>query len=175
MVYTIVLIVGGIKLNRNEVQTYFDVDEYGYVDDDVLEGKIKLYSFPCCSKLQGQTYILGQKIQKYHRKIKECGQPFDDGSYICGEKRIVCDKCLGETTNGPYDVIKIYEEPTTCNPKHLCGNCKSDNREEFTICKMCNLEYNEVKFGSATLDKISEEVKAPIEFYYMIDDCLSCS
>ena len=69
---------------------------------------INLYRFPCCSYLNGELFIIGMEMHKYYRSPIRCND--------C-ETYSVCDRCIGHTNNGYYDVNSIFENPTEVDIK----------------------------------------------------------
>jgi len=215
MVYTTLEVVLGFVISKDELVKLLEL-ELEEEGDDVLDydieklfdeldygREVKLYSFPCCSDSRGQLFIIGRSVHKYYRKPIRC----DD----CG-KYTVCDRCIGHTNNGYYDVCAIVDKPIEVNVKHICPWCFHDNGQDLggpqttapvvdqrfqptdynpcdrKQCTVCNGFPNEfrsqedyMKFHNShyysQLKKIQKdyEWEKPMKFYYMIDDCLSCT
>lgn len=211
MVYTELIIVAGIVVNKNEISPEADyvgieIDEDGYVQNTEFNDKrMEVFSFPCCSKSQNEKYIIGFKLHTYYHKVVKCGD--------C-DRNSCCDTCIGETNNGNYDVEKILDGPVEVNIRHLCLYCFSDNKVDLgaplktcklnencfdeaemkenkkksLFCKTCNRKPDEryspeeclSKFGTYKL-QLKKEFKGttlenkPVKFYYMVNDCISCT
>ncbi len=213
MVYTTVKIVLGVIITENELSKLLELES----NDDIIEYDVesmfngdigdaygtKLYPFPCCSNFAGKLFIVGKKVNKYYRKPIRC----DDCPKYC-----VCDRCIGHTNNGYYDVISMLNGPTEVNIRHMCLRCFHDNLEDLNgplktanlvdncfvstdydqclrkHCSVCNDMPNEYRCPQDSMEffrkKKYEKLKAfvsdngyqkEIKFYYVIDDCLSCS
>lgn len=132
-------------------------------------GTIKIFPFECCSESSGKLYILGIKQGTYHRKVHRCKN--------CDEYS-VCDKCIGSTSNGFYNVIKISEEPVEVNPKYICSSCFHDHRyENFVFCSSCGAEEEPYKTSSVFKRERYKSLLEgkQIKIYYRVNDCLSCT
>lgn len=210
MVYTKLHIVSGLLLTReqiiNALKDLAKVDFKGMEEQEnsdeladrfneafvkpdkqrwtIYDGKYPtLFSFPCCSKSEGKFFILGFKLHTYYRRHVQCKN--------CKEFS-VCDKCIGETSNGWYDIDKIFDEPTRIPREKVCGFCHSDQVEANFRCKCCFRENPEKeralvagkpvptgqeerlgRFARETLGLLPETYS--VAHYYLIDDCLSCT
>ncbi len=138
MVYTQLSIVLGVVIPFDYVKSIIDhkklkdIEEkfvvMRFADEDVLKDCFKgkndmhLFNFPCCSESGDDKFILGYEVHKYYRKLIKCEN--------CKEYS-VCDKCIGYTNNGYYDVNKILNEPIEVNIRHMCLYCYSDNRKDL--------------------------------------------
>lgn len=189
MVFQQLEIILGVIINTDDLKLLskeFDEDDYGsYVRSfsgniPQLPKKSQLYDFPCCSNLSQEIYILGYSMHTYDRKFTKCD--------YCPKKYFVCDICIGETTNGYYDVETILNMPTEVNPENLCLYCFFDNKQKInTACHNCNklpfndispLNYLKLYIKQYTqLNRFLKKYKLErhIKFYYMLDDCLSCT
>jgi len=79
MVYTKILVIRGITLSKNDVlriydpnlhpndeaDTIFAIMENCVWDRKPFLGQFNLYTWPCCSKLNGEKFILGLEVGKY--------------------------------------------------------------------------------------------------------------
>jgi hypothetical protein len=196
MVYTEFWIVVGLKLSREQILKYI-LDATGVIpteDDEIDElfmetvvrpklpkagyaRDLTLFQFVCCSESNGKVFILGHQVHKYYRKFVQCQN--------C-EKYSVCDLCIGETSNGWYDVEKILNEPVEIPSEKICQNCLSDNVESNGRCTLCFA--GKPKFGGGlsgygrhvntfAIEKLGwpTDKPVPVAHYYMTNDCLSCS
>ena len=134
--------------------------------------QIQLYTYPCCSDLQDVYYILAQCIKYYDRIYVECK---NCSNFYC------CDACMGQTENGYYDMKKVLDEIVEIDEKHICKWCNNDKRSDTKNCNFCDWQ-NLKSLGMHKrpiifIDpRLSEWAKnKPIKYYYMLDDCLSCS
>jgi hypothetical protein len=139
------------------------------INKSISHWNYKIYEFPCCSSL-GNKFIFGTKIKSYHRLKTRCDK--------C-EKHTSCDKCLGMTENGFYDVVTIFENVVEAPSEIICFACGNDKRSKG-VCKFCNYEtlketceVQEYLKLDSRLDEFLSKNK--IGYYYMLDDCLSCS
>jgi hypothetical protein len=134
--------------------------------------KIQLYTPPCCSKMCQEYYVLGHCVKIYRRLDVQCEKCTN---YFC------CDTCLGQTENGFYDMNKLFNEIVEVNEKHVCGWCNNDKKDELNNCKFCNcqklVEDGMTKrfdnFIDSRLNKWASDKS--IKYYYMLNDCLSCT
>lgn len=91
------------------------------------------------------------------------------------------------TENGFYDVDKILNTVVTIPDCQICNNCFHDNKETVAECKSCKytntvhenyswmirlLVTKECKMSIQLGQKFRE---IPMNYIYMVDDCLSCS
>jgi hypothetical protein len=198
MVYSKLYIVIGTVLTREEIlksgmleliddnisDEMLD-DENWRIDSNGRGFILKLYRFPCCSKSTEKLYILGRRLYsyvRYHIRCEKCS------------KYSLCDTCIGSTRNGIYDVGKILHTPTECPRENVCMHCYNDNRKEFDTCKECNSRKNwnnrfdhgqeekmENMYEYEMIQKVLKDADVEnykdkhIGFYYMLDDCLSCT
>lgn len=107
---------------------------------------------------------------------------------ICGPYH-VCNECLGTTNNGTYDVDKILNSVVECPNEHICHYCKNDNRCVYEECKRCGSaplkltpgqkdhrdEYNLINPSELCIARNKVDSTKQIKYYYMLDDCLSCT
>lgn len=198
MVYFILDIILGVAVTREEIETICDVDDSGFVEDSVLDTllcrkDVEVCQFSCCSKSNGKLYLIGIRMHRYYRKSTRC----ENCPNYC-----VCDTCIGQTNNGHYDVEAILDGPTEANLRHVCLHCFADNREDLGApkedssavgpqgmpCKTCGLKPDDRFTPTKKLTRLHyhEQLKAlfkkyevtknkEIKFYYMVDDCLSCT
>lgn len=120
MVYTELTIVIGAVVSFEDLKNIFEVEDPYELDSihDELNDKMELLSFNCCSKSANKLFIIGYTLHTYYRNYVRCED--------CGE-RTVCDKCIGHTNNGYYDVQSILDGPTEVPIRNVCFNCFADN------------------------------------------------
>ncbi len=119
MVYTQLYIVLGAEISFKDMKKFFGIKHHDEVYDIVLGSDMEIFKFKCCSKISKKKYIIGFKMHTYYRNFIKCEE--------CDEYT-VCDKCIGHTNNGYYDVVKILNELTEINSRHVCLRCYADNR-----------------------------------------------
>lgn len=121
MVFSQVLLILGVAVDRQDIEKFVAIDEDGYPENDkIRKTGFKVYQYPCCSELRGQMYIIGRKIKVYTRFHSRCER--------CSEYGL-CDKCIGMTSNGYYDVENILKTCTSVPSENICSYCFSDNSE----------------------------------------------
>lgn len=176
MVFTKLKIIAGVLLTakqKNIVKENFEVSE----------SHIKLYRFPCCSKIGRERYVYGIRVHTYYRFVEKCED--------CKEKVWYCDECIKKTNNGKYDVQKIFNSPVEVPKENLCTSCFADSKAKLEgNCKVCNrlpdtvyrsydkwidsvpwINMLKANLKDCDLNDMTEKVK----FYYMLDDCLFCT
>jgi len=210
MVYTTLEIIQGFVISKAELTKLLELedeeddDDIEQIFDDLGYNKnINLYSFPCCSQSRGKLFIIGRSMHKYYRQPVKCND--------CKEYT-VCDRCIGHTNNGYYDVCAIVERPIEVNIRHICPWCFHDNKQDLNgpqttapivgqrfqstnydpsvrrTCDVCGGKPNEfrcpldyMKFHNSHYYKQlmdiqkDHQLEKTIEFYYMVNDCLSCT
>lgn len=182
MVYTQLMILVGTILTRKQVEEILknknvDLDE----DDDIVEifnnmlkeptsnaaRQVQLFSFPCC--FASDVFILGSKVHSYYRKYVNCR---DCKEYAC------CDMCIGETTGGYYNVVEIAENPIEIAKEKICICCNSDQFSKGK-CRLCFNKNVQKKWTAPWyFEKVFKMLKiknGEIGYYYMLNDCLSCT
>ena len=132
MVYTTLKVVLGFVINKAELLELLEMKgeddnlrEYDIVKlfDDLDYGKnINLYRFPCCSESSNELFIIGIERHKYYRQPVRC--------HDC-QQYTVCDRCIGHTNNGYYDVCAIFQRPIEVNVRHVCPWCFHDNKQDL--------------------------------------------
>lgn len=205
MVYTKLIIVSGLMLTKEQIITalkqfnenlakmidgmseenltdalpqiiedYFLEDADGFWDDNKKE-RPHLFQFPCCSENKDKLFLIGYNLHTYYRRCVHCRD--------CQEYT-VCDKCIGETSGGWYDVGKILDGPVIVARDKMCLACNSDQMDAHKRCRCCfrnapkddyktYYEENLIRFATEVL-KMTPETCTPA-YYYMLDDCLSCT
>jgi hypothetical protein len=207
MCWNKIYIVLGVPMNLKEVVSELfdrevtdddDCEWYTQVVDTISRGlntKVITISRLPDNHVSQPRYIKGVVLAAYDRMHTKC----DD----CEEYS--CDKCIGISNNGFYDVTTILENPyQLVNLNHMCYNCYHDNKMDLGYidedtkvinricqvdndrvtqkCKNCN-RCIDLRFCAKTIlkkDYIYEEVKEfcgkqEPKLYYIIDDCLCCS
>lgn len=122
MVYTQLHIVVGSVLTYADLERIFDIEDPYAINDIDLDAPMEIFPFSCCSDSATKLFIIGYKLHTYYRNHIRC----DD----CGE-HTVCNKCIGHTNNGYYDVKTILNEPTEVNIRNVCVECWADNKRDM--------------------------------------------
>jgi hypothetical protein len=178
MVYSKVNLLLGVCITKDDLSKLeYDFD-YDNLDDNFagskleLDENITLYKFPCCSDIGEEKFILGTEINSYDRTNDKCDE--------C-EEYYACENCLGATTNGWYDVEDILHNPVICDAKYVCTVCDHDNHTDSELCSFCS---NNRKDQTISMNDAFEEIQTFLkevgidgktQYYYMLDDCLSCT
>jgi predicted Zn-ribbon and HTH transcriptional regulator len=118
--------------------------------------KLQVVTPPCCSPINGKQFVIGLEVATIHRTYTKC-----DG---CDE--FSCDTCIGNTINGYYDVSAMQE--SILRAVSVCDVCYYDRMPEGpdAECPRCPGRRNE---------GISKHISDGSAYYYILDDCLSCS
>jgi len=201
MVYKKLKVVLGVVVNRSELEgilkkngnSWADNEEFEEIINEDLENyysngfkwRAKIYSFPCCSTIKSEQFIICESVHTYYHKRSRCN---DCKIYT------VCEKCIGCTNNGFYDVEKILNEPTKVNISHICLNCFHDNRQDMNVpvnvgdhsvpnegreCDVCgiktvhNRDSRHMLAHNHKYERLSRY--GQVDLYYIIDDCLYCT
>lgn len=204
MVFTQLMVIKGYLLSQNDVFDFvrflqknmksirhqyeflrMDIDKIDDKDDWFMSyipnindfisrfKGIQLFTSPCCSDVACKSFILGNKIKSYDRLNAKCNN--------CPSPHTLCDNCLGQTENGFYDVTKIFDKITQINEFHVCKYCNNDKRGDSENCKFCNWRsIIDKNISLSPTDNKDIRLKDWISnrtanYYYMLDDCLSCS
>jgi hypothetical protein len=208
MVYTKVQIVVGHIITYEEFEKLTGLDKESTVYSDNYNFKVNgreiyMNEYHCCSDLNDECFILGRIVKEYKRTNIKCGEHFcDEDECDCGKSGLrknnmcgnyyVCKTCLGDTTNGYYDVSDILDNVAEVNTNYICNNCNHDNKTNIyskqKACKECgiipsnkqNLSDNQsycrvYKDVSKYMRKYDKDFVPDIKFYYMLNDCLSCT
>lgn len=179
MVFVKLYLVCGIQLDRETVLNKFE-DEIEFITDDIMPSHTQindlvLLGFPCCSELNSEQFIFGTIVSTYYRRYTTCN---NDTRSQDGHVLSVCDECIKMTDNGAYDVDKILNTVVECPKDQVCPICYHDNKEIVDVCKRCNQTIEQWNFQDYYLRKEMSEYDLdtyPIKYYYMLNDCLSCT
>ncbi|BCS82698.1 hypothetical protein QLL95_gp0209 [Cotonvirus japonicus] len=131
---------------------------------------IEIFQPRCCSK--SEDYIVGRKIKTYHRISVKCN---DCDKYFC------CDKCIGLTENGFYDVETILNEVKPIKKNHICKICHNDNKTSSKFkCKFCKFHKLNGECKPKKWKWYNDTIKIWFSnksrnYYYQLNDCLSCT
>ena len=180
MVYTQINLIRGFVATAEDLAKY-RIGEEEDQSYDLKNEFVSVFSFGCCSKSRGKLFIAGMSRRIYVRVKAGCGKIIDPQSaykWFCGVQRLVCDTCIGETDNGNYDVQAILDGPVVAPDEHICPNCYEDNRTTFEVCRRCR--YPKTDEHERMDNQIKQVIKdmggnPPIHYFYMLDDCLSCT
>nr|QBK86397.1 MAG: hypothetical protein LCMAC102_01920 [Marseillevirus LCMAC102] len=174
MVYTQLNIVAGVILTK---------EEKNKIEEELDKSSILQFHGPmggCCIKKR-KMHLFGVCVHTYYRYHQRCEN--------C-EKYTVCDECIGQTNNGHYDVLTIAESDVKVERRHLCPCCFSDNKSDYDRCKTCNSKFDETPrsfdkwltnvsyfhlLGELLKDLEIGRSLTDFDFYYSVDDCLSCT
>lgn len=112
-------------------------------------------------------FIIGSTVMEYKRLPVECDE--------CKE-HTSCNICLGQTTNGYYNVSRLSKSFVEVENAHICEWCSSDKRTEgrCNVCKYKKLESQGmrlVKFGLDGRLPRWLSLRLP-KHYYVLDGCL---
>lgn len=204
MVYKTLEIILGFVVSKGELEKLMNVDSGGYPEKNVLtqvsDFLIKVYTFPCCSPSQGKKYIIGIPLHTYYRmhgvKCNNCTDYFacntcigitNNGFYdvikifnkpVKVDINKICLHCFSDKQelNALQIDLPIVNNRVQGDLKNnnlqKCNTCGilPDNRfTQKTMLKKFNNKYSLLKEKSKNITNNS------INFYYMIDDCLSCT
>ncbi|AQN68653.1 hypothetical protein [Saudi moumouvirus] len=133
---------------------------------------INIFGPRCCSETK--DYIVGKKIKTYKRVIIKCSN--------C-DKHFCCDKCIGLTENGYYDVDTILNQVVPVKKSHICKYCHNDNKKSAKLkCKFCKFHKlngtcrPKIKWTKNHSEKIwFKNKKKSLGYFYQLNDCLSCT
>lgn len=219
MVFTTLDLVLGFTTSKEELIKLLNLPQGAELDEyfltDILQNlfkdrsggrsQIAVHQFVCCSKSQGEIYVVGFPLHKYYRQVTHCEK--------CPGPRTVCDDCIGMTNNGHYDIQDIADGPVKGNIRHICLNCFHDNKRDLMSpqetckivenryvpdsnvydeksrlkCTVCGILPSEFLKPEDHLEKFVGQyssvkkiltkcgLRKDIAFYYIIDDCLSCT
>jgi hypothetical protein len=148
--------------------------KYTRLDGEILN--------PCCGPQN--TIIIGFNVINYDRlqynnnDIATSDLQYIDNPYNkccarifnnqrCG-KYVVCDVCLGSTTNGYYPVHDILDN--NIEIIEFCFNCLNDK------CKCNNKQLTSTGFDPLLNEfRGNHNLDIPIKNYYRLDDCIFCT
>jgi len=147
---------------------------------------VKLYPFRCCSKLVNKKLVIGVELVCYARKKMSMRWGKNPNCEDCDEYDC-CDRCIGETINGFYDVSKMLDSEVTIPIEEFCGHCNQHKQTVAKKCPLClhkNRSFDEERL-KALRSTITEQIKselgqslpvsAKFQVYGVLDDCLSCN
>lgn len=182
----------GLKLTKKELYDAIgglDYDE-DYFLSDLVSGlfrlhpnldvpEIDIYHNYCCTfgtELE-DAYIVGVNIDTIWRRVDRCNG--------CKDDRFCCESCLNATSSGSYPIKRIARELTTFTEDCICKNCGHCHLESVEKCTRCGStskglddELSHTSKELRTLERVllsRSEVQKDPKFYFMVDDCLSCS
>lgn len=199
MVYTKIYIIAGIKVSDESLKKFLADQDCYFGDPEGLEKEAvfnawkkykktsrkskqflfstgtKLFSFPCCS--ESTDWLLGyisHTIYRQHISCRTC------------EEFSACEKCFGQTPYGWYDVTDIFNGPVEIESSKICHNCSSDQVDKVRRCQVCFIDakpqkkegYQRKEYfkgGSQLLGVTDPKQEVEIKYFYMLDDCLSCT
>lgn len=107
---------------------------------------LEIYSYPCCSELNHKGFLIGKRLCSFERTYPHGNENCDK----C-EKYTMCDKCLGTTTNGEYDVNKALNTLLVAKVE-VCDDALKEK-----------------------LKKVLHLADSDAKVYITLDDCLSCT
>ena len=191
MVYSNIVLIRGVCLNKkqmvkfvNQIYKYLNKDIVVKNNDDVFDYLhkvnsliarfygLKIYQPVCCST--NKKYIIGMSMKKIERIYVRCDANCD--------KYTLCDRCVGETSIGWFDVVRIHNSIVEVSDDNMCMWCKNITDEE--ICDAshsCECSDKFTDTHSLIMKKsFDKRIKTYLEEYEMknylwIDDCLSCT
>lgn len=141
------------------------------LDIKMFQG-IQIYTPRCCSK--NKKYIIGFIMRTIRRIGVKCHTE-------CGET-YCCDRCIGETTDGWFDVDRILDSVVEIPDVDICTFCKKITNGDITDntnkCN-CNEKFmiSHVSRTSLVFDKRIVPFFGDFEYgnYLWLDDCLYCT
>lgn len=190
MVFETLSIVYGVAVTNKELEAMGIPMDEGFPEDrdapeinGACDCMMKIFEYPCCSKLNGKMFIIGLSVHTYIRRPYQCGNVIEGGKCYYYRK---CDTCIGYTSNisSPhYDVDKILDNVVECDENNLCFECGHDNRKvmENGNCAWCNAPIiEERKNLHSHVNIIKERTRnifktEKLSYFYCLDDCLSCT
>jgi len=155
-----------------------------------LEGPdIELFNRECCTAGTSleDAYILGVKIDTIWRSVMEC----ENCRHYQGMLVTNCNECHDTTQYGHYPIMEIARNLTTFtidNVCRRCGHCHAESIYEYEEdlesqpCERCNARSKRGKgwfrgpnFGYLQTEWLKRETGKDHAFYFMTNDCVSCS
>lgn len=152
---------------------YFLMNHMAEINDLLIRfDKIQIYTPPCCSGISYKQFVVGHCLKQYERIQVGCDK--------CINTPYCCNTCIGQTENGYYDIDVIFDNFLEVNKNNICQYCHNDKREELESCNFCNfveLEHDGMRLREIKTDERLNEwtSKRNVKYYYMLDDCISCT
>ena len=165
MVYAELWILEGVVITKAQVGEFLFVDTNSDIFWETLEyynqthKYLYFFSFPCCSPIRNEFFIFGRKVHTYYRR-----------SISCIDCQSDCNHFIGETNAGNYDVHNILSNSVQIPFQKICISCYSDQVQNGR-CSVC---FYRKEIDMPRLHAYEEFPDSFIEFFYMINDCLSC-
>ncbi len=168
----------------------------------IANENVNVHQFPCCSEAAGQQYIVGISLHKYYRKhgirCEKCPDKYhvcntclgttnngcyDVDSFYSGPVeaniRHICLHCFSDNKR---DLLSPQKDLPVLN------NRVQGDKEDMICCNTCGIEPD-WRFSPETslkrvhhyeqLKEVLKRCNAPknceIKFYYVVDDCMSCT
>lgn len=185
MVYKRIYIIAGIKVSDEKLKAFLTEKGFYHGDPEELGKeavqdawklynksqkdhgqKVKLFSSPCCSECT--DWLLGTIVHTIYRRYLYCRS--------C-EEFSCCDTCIGQTVYGWYDTEKILNSFIEIPNDQICHVCHSDQIGERKRCKVCfagrptHLMRFNIRKDLCPL--VEDNVLS--SYWYLLDDCLSCT
>jgi primosomal protein N' len=175
MVYQTVEVVYGFKIARRDLDEWVgcdgdktDDDYYTNPENDQpLPSGVSVYS---ANHSDDKYVVVGAPVRKYYRVNAKCDK--------C-DTYSTCDDCIGHTTGGWFDVVKMNSDYIVVDSELLCSECCAVNVTNFKSCKECaypkSAHFHNRDFSRAkrSMKKVLPDI--PRQFYLIADDCTCCS
>jgi hypothetical protein len=169
----------GIKIASYK-RKEFDIKDCEFENDTERNNFLKLKEYTPTSMFCGKS-LDGDECERDECERDESGR--DKGSRLCGFN-YVCDDCLGETTNGNYDVSKINTKIVECTTFNFATN--RDERpanagKEKKDTKDTDTKNERILTSNRLIDPLIKHLLFPISLdewtldiknYYRVDDSL---
>jgi hypothetical protein len=197
MYHTVSIVLGAV-VTKEELMNYatYNEEESRFQKGSIGKvpcGRVCIHSLPGHEEEAENTFVIGFDLHTYYRY-------HNTGCEKC-EKYTCCDTCIGQTSNGFYDVVKMQEEIIEVNLRHVCLHCYADNRfdlgmgtiewvhNKLKCCKTCGKypAYPEKSPEDALardyhveqlrkfIDKREVIKGRHIGFYYIMGGCMCCT
>jgi hypothetical protein len=190
MVYNKIYIVSGVKVSSADIKQLLIDEEYLdpdlETDEDekfVIEAAWEkyeednhstlfgtdLHQAPCCSECK--DYILGRIVHTIYRRHVSCRK--------C-EEYSACANCFGQTVYGWYNIDNIFSTMVEVPPEKHCVYCNSDQVNDSKRCQLCYKDQVQLQVRSGRKEKVGLEklvgqaLNNP-SYFYLMDDCTSCT
>lgn len=160
----------------------------GITPHDPSRKKARVFKFPCCSESGGEKFLVGYRLHTYYHTCDQLGMT-NNGAYdvrailnkpVKINMRHICLHCFhdnrrdlgGPTQTAPYD----YEEHMFLNhtapvkPRKKCRVCRYKPTKYRSPRDFMAFHNSQYARGLKGLKK-----KPHLRFWYMIDDCTSCT